>query len=582
MKNLVQYLKLWQKKRVELPIETDADADWMEMRALLDKQMPGGDYNGSGSKPGGIRLLPTILIFLSAAAMIYFTAKVVQTKPKADQTKNEIQKRNRGFNSGYDSSAGTGLQQSGQDSASNTSGLANADNPKSRDAFSNKSAKLNSLPNSNSGKKEHSDAVDKTNGNLSADRSGKLQPGQATASNVKESSSIENKTGKKVSSNNPDKQESGTDPAENASRYADAEIKTGSKLSASNKKVSGSINSGAANASLSNAAAIKKTPNGKRNSVGANKGLAQSTDGTSVGDRTIGGRRQSTPKENLRARKPGSLLNAESGDDLSAANSINPAINTRPYLAESNQELFLLPDPKQSIFAGSNEISNYPIDKIAIKKAPVSTVKTQKNKSTHPNGSFEWGVLIGANPNGSFTAKNLNHNFYGSLPVDVFTGAYGIYHLSSKWGIGTQVAILTPTMVKGGTYTDSLNKTSSRVVSDSKKVYSVQFPLYATYQFTKTIGFNAGPVISFPVKQFNTDAQVDSLPSSIITQSRYDQKPDYSFMGGINLRYKWIIFETSYLKGLTRHSITSGSFIDKSINNTFQFTIKLRLGTVRE
>jgi hypothetical protein len=183
---------------------------------------------------------------------------------------------------------------------------------------------------------------------------------------------------------------------------------------------------------------------------------------------------------------------------------------------------------------------------------------------------------------GHFDRYKLKRQLYGRLPVDIFTGAYGTYHLSPKWGIGTQVMILSPIVVKGGTYTDSLATLRNRNISDSKKVYSVQFPLYTTYQYTKSIGFKAGPVISFPVKQYNTYTQIDSVSSSIITHSRYDEKPDYGFTGGINFRYKRIIFETTYLKGLTRHSITSDSLIHKSTNNTFQFTIRLQLGNIKE
>jgi len=40
MENVIQYLKIWQKKRDELRLDTDADSDWPEMNTLLDKHMP--------------------------------------------------------------------------------------------------------------------------------------------------------------------------------------------------------------------------------------------------------------------------------------------------------------------------------------------------------------------------------------------------------------------------------------------------------------------------------------------------------------------------------------------------------------
>ncbi len=106
MKNLIQYLKLWQKKRGELQIDEDADKDWLEMHALLDKHMPrnNDDTDGSSGKRG-INLLTMMLITLSAAATIYVTARVVRTQIlAAKQHKNDIHhKRHHGFKNGTDS-----------------------------------------------------------------------------------------------------------------------------------------------------------------------------------------------------------------------------------------------------------------------------------------------------------------------------------------------------------------------------------------------------------------------------------------------------------------------------------------------
>jgi len=615
MKNLIQYLKLWQKKRGELQIDTDAGADWMEMRALLDKHMPGNDDGGGGSRTGGIRLLPTILIALSAAAMTYFTAKVVQTKPKAGNAKNQIHQRNRGFNSnGNDSSLKYDSLQSGADSASSTKQYSDVENKAGRGDSSAKSDNLESGSESASNKSQPSDAETKTGRNASSAKPGNLPLGSASASNIKQPSDAENKTGRNASSAKPGnlpsgsasaskiKQPSdaenktgrnaslakpgnlasGSESASNIKQLSDAENKAGSKLLAASNKPSRTINSGAAKVSSSDAAGIKK------NNVAANKDVVQPVNGTSTSNKITGYGRHNSREGNTGAGRPGSSQGAANKENFTDESNTNLSGTNDQYPAQ-NKELMSLPQPGQSLFESSGAIANYPIDKIVVQKGPVTPAKTQKNKANRSNGTFEWGVLMGANSNGSFTSKNLNHNFYGSLPLDIFTGAYGTYHLNPKWGIGTQVMILSPMVVKGGTYTrsylnytDSLTTLKYRNISDSKKVYSVQFPLYATYQYTKSIGFKAGPVISFPVKQYNTSTQIDSVSSSIITHSRYDEKPGYGFTGGINFRYKRIIFETTYLKGLTRHSITSDSLIHKSTNNTFQFTIRLQLGNIKE
>src|SRR3569833_2114800 len=121
MKNLIQYFKLWEKKRSELRIDADANADWMEMSALLDKYMPGNNNSGGGFKRGGISLLSIILLIFSIGAAVYFTVKVVQTKQKADYTKNEQRNKNHGFGTGNDSSARSENPQPGMDSANGIS-----------------------------------------------------------------------------------------------------------------------------------------------------------------------------------------------------------------------------------------------------------------------------------------------------------------------------------------------------------------------------------------------------------------------------------------------------------------------------
>ena len=49
MKNSLKYLGLWQKKRSELKINDDPQADWMQMQDLLDKHLHDAGSGGGGS-----------------------------------------------------------------------------------------------------------------------------------------------------------------------------------------------------------------------------------------------------------------------------------------------------------------------------------------------------------------------------------------------------------------------------------------------------------------------------------------------------------------------------------------------------
>jgi hypothetical protein len=82
MKNSLRYLKLWQKKRNELQVNGDEKTGWQEMQGLLDQHMPVSDPDDGNGSSGSkkFKLLPILLVSLSAAAMTYFAAHVVITK----------------------------------------------------------------------------------------------------------------------------------------------------------------------------------------------------------------------------------------------------------------------------------------------------------------------------------------------------------------------------------------------------------------------------------------------------------------------------------------------------------------------
>jgi len=221
-----------------------------------------------------------------------------------------------------------------------------------------------------------------------------------------------------------------------------------------------------------------------------------------------------------------------------------------------------------------------PLDKSKIKNGPSSPASKSKSAGNSP---LEWGLLIGVNSPGSFTPKNQNANFYGSLGIDPFAGAYATYHFGDKWGAGLQLRVLSPSTITGNyqiphkIQTDSINTTTYRAQPDSRKLYSVQVPVYATYQLSNFAALKAGPVLSFPIKQLST-AKTDSASAQLLTSSRYDQKFDLGLTGGVILRYKRLSFDIAYLRGFTTHTVKSDSLSYKMHNSQLQFTIGIQLG----
>ena len=77
MKSQVNYSELWAKKRAELPVDADVQADWLGMQSLLDQHLPVAP-GATVKKPRfkGPGFLPTLFIALSAAAMMYLASQV--------------------------------------------------------------------------------------------------------------------------------------------------------------------------------------------------------------------------------------------------------------------------------------------------------------------------------------------------------------------------------------------------------------------------------------------------------------------------------------------------------------------------
>jgi hypothetical protein len=91
MKNALKNFLLWQKKRNELPVINNPQADWDEMQSLLNEHMP------VVKKPGGFkgfRTFPAILITFSAAAMIYVAGNIYSLEKHNHAAKNHFHKGN--------------------------------------------------------------------------------------------------------------------------------------------------------------------------------------------------------------------------------------------------------------------------------------------------------------------------------------------------------------------------------------------------------------------------------------------------------------------------------------------------------
>jgi len=84
MKDSLKHLKFWQKKRNELQINDDPQADWLSMQSLLETHLPVSNHpvikKGSSFKVKIFKMLPKLLVTFSAAAMVYTASHIILKK----------------------------------------------------------------------------------------------------------------------------------------------------------------------------------------------------------------------------------------------------------------------------------------------------------------------------------------------------------------------------------------------------------------------------------------------------------------------------------------------------------------------
>jgi hypothetical protein len=137
-----------------------------------------------------------------------------------------------------------------------------------------------------------------------------------------------------------------------------------------------------------------------------------------------------------------------------------------------------------------------------------------------------------------------------------------------------------------------LNTIYILTINDSRKVNSIEVPLYLEYKATDNIRLKAGPVISFPIKQANGNSilQPDSIrrdtafyakTAGLLAKTSYAKRINYGISGGVSMHLNRFIFEATYLKQLKGQKIISDLGSYTSSNSTFQFTLGFRLNRNR-
>jgi hypothetical protein len=518
MRNWDQYLELWQQKRNELPVDTDAQTDWSEMHDLLDKHLPVQNPGSSGSDTGGqasnlAKQLSNLIKFklfyvvggLILAGAVTYTVMQHRAPIKDNKAaKTEIRKDSVDtHNSSVTDSLVASNNNSVVDNAGDHQNLASAAIP------------LANTP-----------------------RKGDLNTGSSTINNKADAATIKSN----VSNNSS---------AKDARILSSSNRLTNRSRSNSNGR-SGSNTQLGDNNQRVNAKSDNTTGSGNDLTADSNYKGTQAGDPSSIA--TQGRHDSNVPLQIATAT-------AFTWDDVVASN--------KPYTGSIPKyvRIRLFNNNAKTAKAGKNSTSN--------KNSKDS--KRPKGGSNATPIDLDWGILAGVNSDGGFTSKAQNHNFYGSLSPDIYLGLFSTYNLNDRWAVGLQTKFFTPHTISGTyNYThklkaDTVQTSQNLTISDSRKVYTIDVPIYAIYKASPNVSFKAGAILSMPVKQVNgtnsftisgllrDSAVYYNSVTNDINASTFDKKIRVGASAGISFTYRAVWLDATYnLQGIKVNSALGG------------------------
>jgi len=554
MKDSVWYNKLWQNKMLELPLEGDESAAWQKMQALLDGHLP-VESPVAISKPAKYAV-PVIIAIVAiiAAVLLYFAVTYVPAKHNKTNYRHNIlpyqpeQMRTDGNkdrlgNTTSGSKKGSNIVLKHPTSATNGS---SRNSETARNSLKISNHILNSISSANNRNNGH-DAASAKNRSTIKKGGAALKQYHADINPAGDGRKSIRNSGHRFSVSN------------NQAGYgkAGSSVLAARNLSSSNPERNSRVqNQG-----------NTVTTNQAGNNNPSQKGLNGAADSVSALLTGAGIEHSAVTAQNI--NNPGL------GKGVDSAAEISKTVNSGVAITLSN----------------------------AKEKAASLTTKSKaaSSKKTGGNSKFELGVKIGVNSNGSFTASNQNNNFYWKAPVDAFLGISAAYYFSAKVGLGVGLNVLSPKSISGSYSKDSLAYTTTNdtgkifkhntgrvIIHSSRKVYSVDIPVFVSYKANSNISFMAGPVIGIPVKQGNNKNSLSLLTNSsdttaskeigpYVNSTTINNKVNFSFSGGLRLNFNRLFIDGTYMQNITPYTISSGLGSGKVYYRTFQFGIGFQL-----
>ncbi len=615
MKQEQEHLMLWQKRN-EWQIIDDAQQDWLGMSDMLDAQMPvagPGISGGSASAylSGSIKLLGAILVAAAATAVIVYFVFVkghskTNSHSKAD-TAISISNNSQSPNPVVAGSAvdrGAGSLGSGRpvvnSSGSNNTAIAG---DRTRDTPSTiNDATINSSIVSGAIKSADVRTGDKM-GNTTA-RNNVNRPGTVNAINNAPSDKTGNKITGLTSHNNAFVSGTNNSGSSTSSSHASGKkINVGDKIKSNHSTRSNTIVSRSGN--KVNASGLVKGKNAgsinTRGSSGASiagHGLALSK---SLGDLSRSGRRRRPVSGNHYRSIDGSRKN-DGSDKRGLSGNANPGSGSsiNPMQAVNNGDMrdTAMVQPLNPGLVLAPFAPDFPSALFSKTKAKLdSEMAARKPPVVKPAVvlKFDYGILMGVNTSGSFTAKDQNKNFYGSFPVDVFFGAFTTYNFNDKWGMNLQLRGLNPQTISGAyTHKNDSKKDTNQVltITDSRKVYTADAALSLVFKPVTGLSLKAGPVFSYGLKEANGNTTFQTGPlkkdslyyvsvTKFINATTFTKSLNIGLSAGVGYQWGRFVFDVAYIKKF--NGITVGSTLGSytAVNDQVLFSVGFKLNKAR-
>lgn len=275
---------------------------------------------------------------------------------------------------------------------------------------------------------------------------------------------------------------------------------------------------------------------------------------------------------------PASVSGAESGTTAKKDNSTNPLpgnqVINKSTLPEKTAEKLTANKPDKS--SGNKTAASKPS-----RNSKTNKVKTGKTAdiTTPP---YDFGLEAGAN-----TGKSSS----------LYLGAFGSYRIRTRLLLNAGIRINTSTAIAGSytskPYSVPGDSTSHHYkISDTRKVMMLNVPITIEYRISSRISVNAGPVISFPLRQTNIKTGSELLNATSPFNLRSDSlrkrsvdstlthttlnKINLGITGGVSFRIKQFYIDAKYQQNLSPYKVNSSLGGYQQSNKSFQLGIRYK------